>query len=242
LGARRSPRPEIFVGPARVGKIIQVRKSGFRPGADEIRFVLPPDAPPGCYVPLRVGMEGTVSNSVTIALGRRGVNCDAAEKWVPSALLKPGATAVLAFVRANLLLRFRTDEISEFPMDAGYASFLTRPDEEGANLLATSPPLGTCTTFGGKFDLSSFLSPSQTLGLDAGRALDAGASITVQGSSDTRTLHQSGNQAGRYSAFLGGLLPVPIRRPGAPETRRRYRQIGPTANRLRQTWFVGHRR
>jgi uncharacterized protein (TIGR03437 family) len=220
LGARRSTRPVIFVGAARVAKIMRVRKSSFRPGADEIRFVLPPDAPSGCYVPIRVGVEGTVSNSVTMAVARRGDRCDAAENWAPSALFQPGATAVFAFVRANLFLRMRTNEPTEFPMDAAYASFLTRSEEVGANLLATSPPLGTCTTFGGKFNLSSFLSPSQTLGLDAagiadaGRALDAGPGITVQGSADTKTLRQSNKQAGRYSAFLGGTLPVPIRRPG----------------------------
>ena len=213
LGVRHAPRPSIFVGGKRVGKMVSVRKSAFQPGADEIRFVLPRDAAQGCYVPLRVGIDGTVSNTVTIVIGRRG-DCGQAENWIAPEWSRPGATALFAFLSAKLRLSTRAPGPSDFPMDAASASFLTRQRDDGTSLLAMSPPAGTCTSFGGKLKLSSFLSAIQASDLDGARALDAGAAIIVQGSSGTRTLRPSDNQKGLYSAFLGGVLPVPVRRPG----------------------------
>ncbi len=46
------------------------------PGEDEIRFVIPKDAPGGCDVPVQVRVGGRFSNVTTLAIGRRS-GCDA---------------------------------------------------------------------------------------------------------------------------------------------------------------------
>ena len=214
LGAERSARPEILVGGRRVIKILQAAKIPARPGVDQIEFTLPADTPEGCYIPLRLRVAEIVSNTVTVAVSRHTGGCREADHWIPPATSQPGAAALLAFVSANLRLKLGPIGPSAFPMDAAYASFEAGSPETGTNLFSLSPPAGTCTTYAGAWQVSSFLSPLKVLDLDSGHPLDAGPNILLQGPSESRTLMKSSKRLGRYSAFLGGVLPLPIRPPG----------------------------
>ena len=60
------------------GKLIPSSFAGHAPGlpgVDQINFVLPADAPTGCYVPLTVHAAGSESNGVTIATSASGEPC-----------------------------------------------------------------------------------------------------------------------------------------------------------------------
>ena len=213
-GSRRSVRPAIFIGGKQVVKIAKIRKSGTREGADEIQFTLPAGTPQGCFVPLRIAIDGTVSNTVTIAVSHRGAHCGDADGWMPKTMLESRPMAFFAFAHADVHLNLSRSSSTEYPIDAGHASFGTLGPETGSSLLSMAPPVGTCGTNARAWKLSSIASPLSAFDLGSAHPLDAGPNILVQGPADTRTLTPSGNRIGRYSALLGGILPVRIRKPG----------------------------
>ena len=67
-------QPQVFVGD----RPAQLRYTGRAPGfvgLDQVNVVVPPDAPPGCAVPVRIQLGNQVSNIGTIAIHAGGLRC-----------------------------------------------------------------------------------------------------------------------------------------------------------------------
>ncbi len=66
---------ELTVG----GKVAQILYQGRAPGiagVDQINFMLPPDVPLGCQVPVQIRVGANVSNTVTMAIQAGGAPCE----------------------------------------------------------------------------------------------------------------------------------------------------------------------
>ena len=67
-------QPQVFIGD----RPAQVQYAGRAPGfagLDQIQAVIPPDAPAGCAVPVRIQLGNQISNTGTIAINPGGLRC-----------------------------------------------------------------------------------------------------------------------------------------------------------------------
>lgn len=204
--------PTIVAGARKVRNLRRPGRDGERFGVDELIFDLPGDVPDGCYVPVQVlSASGITSNTVTLAVNRRGGGCPTDANWIATRAGQLGSTGLAAFVHFDLLLVLSRRDKADFPMDLGYASFESHerslPDE---NPLYMFPPPGSCMNLAGFARTSELLSPLGTLDHASGaRLLDAGPDLAVEGPGGARNLLKSGHSALRYSAVLGGTSPAP---------------------------------
>ena len=193
---------QVLVG-GHAGQIARVAHSIPEQGVDEISFTIPPQAPEGCYVPVRVLSGGRVSNTVTVAVDDKGGACSTTSSWMGTQASRPGTVAFLALVRVSLRLILTPRERADFVMDVGYASFERRGPDDQPNPYYVFPVPGTCATLAGPMTLSSLIRPESTLLRGTGVKLDAGEVIRVNGSGGERTLPAS------HGVILGGTTPLP---------------------------------
>jgi hypothetical protein len=196
---------ELFVG----GKPARVLSRGprtARPGAEEIRFQLAKDTPPGCYVPVVVKLPESVSNVVTMSIAAKGQACSSAV----------GPTPLLVLARLFTRVQLRPGYPVDLTQDSGTAIF---PAEDRADTLLTPwellPPTGTCTAYTGRWTLD-YLTAGATGDfppLSAGPGRDAGPRIAVAGPLGTLTLSPSPDAKGIYWGELGGGLRLRLPKP-----------------------------
>ena len=210
---------EVFVGGRPVRAL---RYAGPRlccAGTDEIVFELPADAVRGCDVPIQVRVgRRIVSNVALLDIAEPGQPC--AADWMRSAssIERQGVVLLLrARFQADLGRHTRVD----FSFDAAAIEFAD--DSTGAPpILPRLPPLGTCRTITGVFEVSNVLygpppsalsSPFRPLVPPLIAGLDAGESIHIQGARGSRSIARSAARPNAYLGLLGGNPPLPWREP-----------------------------
>ncbi|HZU27783.1 MAG TPA: hypothetical protein VFA04_19790 [Bryobacteraceae bacterium] len=178
---------EVFVGAQAVSRITYHGRAPCCAGADQIDFVIPNDAPLGCWVPVYVRTGGaTVSNVVSIAIQNKGANtCSDAGNAFSAATVSGGKvggfTAVRAITYEDVGVTAPVNVETEFQASAFYSLPATLFPFNPATSL---PPAGTCTAYTRPGDmLNGDLPPGVA---PSGTALNAGT-ITLTG--------PNGNQA-----------------------------------------------
>jgi uncharacterized protein (TIGR03437 family) len=152
-------------------QVIYRGRSGCCAGVDQIRFIVP-DGVSGCYVPVRVIVDGLWSNDVTMAIAENGPYCSspggptAADLWVA---VQTGnlRQAVISISRSRL------PDYADLPYarsDYAQASFRDNPliDLLQNGLYPPSPRIGSCTITQSSYGLWGFVSISNFLGFDIG--------------------------------------------------------------------------
>ncbi len=207
---------EVFVG----GKAATVSYSGRDTccaGQDRIEFEVPADAPLGCYIPVQVKAGGLYSSTVTMAVEANGQTCKDNNNPFADLSQKGGKSGFLMLARAEASLALESGKPpNDMLIDMGAGAFQEyAAGGEGAfNPLFAYPALGTCTVYNGSVDLTS-LTGSGNATTDSsgmtGRALDAGANLTVAGPGGTSIdLPRTDKEAatGPYATMLGGTIPT----------------------------------
>jgi len=193
--------PEVWVGGVRALGV-RAFPVADKPGAEEVRFMIAPSTPRGCYVPVLVKTEGGVSNAVTLPVSVADHPCSG------SAPLGAAPDALLLLARLAMRVRLAGGAPADFAEDIGAALFprdQANPVFLGWKLL---PPTGTCTSYTG-----NWISDSGADGITAflfastGAGRDAGASIRVAGPTGEARLTPRRDAPGIYTAELGGGLP-----------------------------------
>lgn len=208
---------EVLVGGKPARSVLYAGRSPCCAGVDQLVFEIPPDAPPGCRVPVAVRTEGRiVSNTVAMAIGADAASCSDPGNPFYS-LGEGGAVAGVFPIRWDLEFSEADGGPDEYRMDL-LAAGLDRgnPGPWSFHRLYSLPPAGTCTSYGIRGNLFSN-QPLERL-LSSGAPLDAGPALSLEpggvsaGPSDVGT--------GVYSAAAalerldGALIPLPLDGPG----------------------------
>src|SRR5579872_2078631 len=146
--------PLVFVGGIQSPSVTYWGRSPGSVGLDQINFVVPPNAPLGCNVPIMVQTDNprTVSNSPTIALADAdGATCvDPTQNLPPAFFNKSGLKLmVLSLVQASTLTLDGGGVITSAPKSEASLSLfqvdqaMTPANTSGLNGV---PSLGTCST------------------------------------------------------------------------------------------------
>lgn len=198
---------EVFVG----GISAKVTYNGRSPccsGTDQIVFVVPSNAPQGCWVPVYVRTNGTtISNVVTMAINANGTTCVEPSNPLASAFVKGGRIGTLQLFRTTTYEDIGTStpvNVSNDNFTFDLAQVSGGPFVFGS--LFSAPPAGTCTVLSGKGD---FWHAGVSQGTVPVKHLDAGAfSLTGPRGSRPLALPAPTAQAvwlGSYAPFASGL-------------------------------------
>jgi uncharacterized protein (TIGR03437 family) len=206
-----------------------------QPGKDQIQFVVPAGAPPGCNTPVQVVTGGSIySNVVTMSIDPNGQPCATINPFVTLAG-RGGKFGNIFLLRSTADVLVQAGQPpATILIDEGLAVFSTSPVGGGPllSLLASIPTLGTCGALSGSLNFISLLAGATGAlpGANAISYLDAGSAITIFGPGGLGQLTLGMNADGTpvappaaYSATLGGGLgalvglpvPSPFLQPGA---------------------------
>lgn len=151
-----SVKTEVFVGGQPATIAYSGRAPGFA-GTDQINFVVPANAPTGCWVPVYVRTNGTkVSNFVTMAIQTNGTSCADTFNPLAKPLISGGKTGAVAVVRETTHEDVGTTAAVDVATDfsiAGFSAFSSTPFAFHPTL--SLPPPGACTEYTGTADLLS---------------------------------------------------------------------------------------
>jgi uncharacterized protein (TIGR03437 family) len=192
---------EVWVG----GVPASVVYSGRSPccsGLDQIDFVIPANAPQGCWVPVYVrSSQINVSNFGSLAISANGGSCSDPENPNAGTILSGGSVANIGLTRivvhedvgVNAPVDVSDDFVTYSPINITSGPFTFVP-------LLSAPPPGTCTVYparGDFFQTGSIpqLSPS---------ALAGGTQLSISGPGG----HQSVTATQGGGAALGSYLPL----------------------------------
>ena len=170
-------KTEVFVG----GKTASLLYNGRSPccaGLDQLVFTVPADAPSGCFVPVTVRTEGTISgNTVTIAITPDGSPCSEPNSALTKEIINGGRFG------AVFLSRFSVHEdvgtVAPTDVTADYAVVNLRQETGGTfafNPIFALPPAGSCTAYTANGNLMG--DDTMPLTATTGKYLDAGPSYT----------------------------------------------------------------
>ena len=188
-------------------------------GVDQINFQVPMDAPTGCYVPVQVRVGNTYSNIVTMAIHSTGQACSDPQNPFGDLVAKGRKGGSIFLVRAAVTAQIDPSQPPlDLTLDLGIGAFEqnTGQGDLGFSPLFSLPPVGSCTSYSGNFDLSTLLSgdPTSTasgfLGI-LGRELDAGPSLSItgpKGNAIPMPHMDAEKNTGPYIALLGGASPL----------------------------------
>ncbi len=180
-------------------------------GVDQVVFEIPANAPEGCYVPIRIIVNGAVSNTVTVAISSEGGACtEPGYPWVEP-LIAGQNVGALTLLRVMYDLDQNVIRPSNITADQTAAIFVKG---RGGNFpyspLWSLPPAGTCATMTSSGNVLHRVS-----GRVSGVSPIAAGTFTVTGAGGTKPL--GGNVFGALSiigkAFAGG----PVGLPGVPD-------------------------
>jgi uncharacterized protein (TIGR03437 family) len=200
-GLAASGAAEVWVGGAQASKV-EVVLNARRPGVEEVRFVLAPNTPLGCHVPVLVKTKAGVSNAVTIPVAANGQPCP------DSSGLGSGLSALLLLAKLMMRVRLVGGAPADFTEEVGAAIFPRAPDGPLFTGWKELPPAGACTAYSG-----NWISDSTAGGItgylfaSAGAGLDAGKGVLVSGPAGSITLEREPGGAGIYRRELGGGMP-----------------------------------
>jgi uncharacterized protein (TIGR03437 family) len=219
---------EITVG----GLVSEKTYWGRAPGAagvDNIYFIVPANAPYGCFVPVQVKVEGMYSNTVTMAIGDPGMECGSNSDipFIGMAEVggKTGAVVILtALVDADIEADNERDiDPIKATAELGLGIFLDAPGSgaTGDQVESFIPPLGSCQSGTGTEDITALLEGASGLlggGLLGGGGgslppgtevpeyapLDAGPKLRLQGPAGGRDIPLADEESpGIYLGILG---------------------------------------
>jgi uncharacterized protein (TIGR03437 family) len=193
---------EVWVG----GISAKVTYSGRSPccsGLDQIGFVVPTNAPLGCWAPVYVRTGGTtLSNFTSMAIDPSGAGCSDATTAVPGAVINGSSIGLLNLTRIVV----HEDVGVNQPVDVT-SDMLSFTATKGAaspwafSPFLSAPPPGSCTVYQGSGDyLESGLVPNvPPTSLNAGTQF----MVTGPGGSQTATI-----TAASHAQMLGSYLPL----------------------------------
>jgi uncharacterized protein (TIGR03437 family) len=177
---------EVWVG----GISATVSYSGRSPccsGLDQIDFVVPPNAPQGCWVPVQVRTaHANLSNGGSMAIAANGGLCADPENPFTSVIVKGGAIGEMWLTRTAI----HQDVGVNAPIDVvgDTLDYLARKQPGGAFVsppFLAAPPPGACQVYAGVGD---YWSTAQLADSTAFTQLDAGAQFTVSGAGGSQSV------------------------------------------------------
>jgi uncharacterized protein (TIGR03437 family) len=192
---------EVWVG----GVPATVTYSGRSPccsGLDQIDFVVPSNAPLGCWVPLQVRTsKATVSNGGSMAIAANGGACSEPDNPLTSAIVQGGSVGELWLTRTAV----HQDVGVTNPIDitGDTLQYLARKQPGGPFVsppLLAAPPPGTCQVYAGTGD---YWSTGKLADSTAFTPLDPGTQFQVKGQGGSQSVNLAGG-----GAALGSQLPV----------------------------------
>jgi uncharacterized protein (TIGR03437 family) len=167
-------KTEVFVG----GKIAALLYNGRSPccaGLDQIVFTVPADAPSGCYVPVTVRTEGTISgNTTTMAISPDGSACSEPNSALTKEIINGGRFG--AFLLSRFTVHEDVGTLTVGDVTTDYAVVNLRQETGGTfafNPLFALPPAGSCTAYTANGNLMG--DDTMPLTATTGKYLDAGA-------------------------------------------------------------------
>jgi uncharacterized protein (TIGR03437 family) len=186
---------EVWVG----GVPASVTYSGRAPccsGLDQIDFVVPNNAPQGCWVPVSVRTShATVGNFVSMAINAKGSACSDPWNAAAAPVARGGSLGELSLTRMAIHEDVGVNAAIDITDD--FLGFSANQQNGGAFAFApfvSLPPPGTCTVYPGVGDFFETTNVPQTSTVSA--QLDAGSQFQVSGAA--------------------GQLPVPLIGSGGP--------------------------
>jgi uncharacterized protein (TIGR03437 family) len=195
---------EVFVG----GVSAQITYAGRTPccsGTDQIVFIVPPNAPQGCWVPVYVRTNGTaVSNFVSMAINASPNSCttDVLPKLTQAFVggMNIGQSLTMrGSTRHDVGVRAAVDATGDY-----HVSYAFEPHTEPFpfNPALAFPPSGTCTVYTHQGDMlnGDFL-PGMT---PSTLPLDLGDPFLLTGPNGSKTLTYS--FSGARAGYLGGSI------------------------------------
>jgi hypothetical protein len=146
-------KTEVFVGGQSATVSYAGRAPGF-PGTDQINFVVPNNAPLGCWVPVYRTAGVNISNFVTMAVQTNGGTCSDTVNPLGNAIVSGGRMGMFVALRATVRQDVGVVAHIDFNTDlAGYGFYLLPAAPFGFNPAASLPPQGTCSMYTGSGDL-----------------------------------------------------------------------------------------
>lgn len=191
---------QVYVGGKQATRVDYSGRAPGISGLDQIVFAVPNDAPQGCFVPVFVVVNGSTSNSTTVAIERDGRPCSDPHNPIASKLLR-GGKVLEAFVSRHVAQFFGTR------VQTGDVA-LAKTVEYVANVrafdpVAALPPLGTCTTY----TLRGNLFTSGVNPFAGSRSLNVGDVFAGNGAAIEKRLTQvPGVANGVLLGLLGGTI------------------------------------
>lgn len=199
-GAPNTP-VEVWVG----GVAATVTYSGRSPccsGLDQIDFLVPANAPPGCWVPLQVRTsQKNVSNGASIAVSAAGGNCSDPENPLASTVTHGGAVGQVSVARTAVHEDVGVTNTVDLTGDA--IQFVAARQPGGPFVsppILAAPPPGTCQVYAGE---GEYWSTGKLADSTAITPLDPGTQFTVSGSGGSRSVTLANG-----TAPLGSQLPL----------------------------------
>lgn len=191
---------EVFVG----GISAAVAYSGRSPccsGLDQIDFVVPPNAPQGCWVPVAVRTSNvTVANYVSMAIDPNGAPCSDPSNSLSAAIVKGGSLAELTLTRIVVHQDVGVNAAVDVSNDYATYAATNQPGGQFAfTPFLSTPPVGTCTVYPGIGDF--FDSGQVPQGVIPNLNSATQLSISGQGTAQNASLTNS-------AAVLGSYLPL----------------------------------
>lgn len=194
---------EVYVGGTKAS-ILNAQPANGDPFKDAIQFLVPDDAPLGCWTPVYVKTSATaVSNFATMAISSDGRACTEPDNPLASALINGGRIGSYAVAR----LAVRHDAGVRTPRDAstdllGAYQAAEEPGPANFHPIFSLPPARSCAVYSGpgEFSPSDMILPRPTLA-----ALVSGG-ITLTGSKGEKAAAET-DYPGISLAEIAGAIP-----------------------------------
>lgn len=209
---------KVWIGN-RQAQVVYRGRSGCCSAVDQIVFVMPSGVF-GCWVPVRIDVEGVPSNTTTMSISPNGGACSDAANGLSGAVLSAAqnqgrirfGSINLNRIRISLAGAFpsQVPPNTEFKTDSASADFQEFDLRQiqawsGIGLIST---IGACTVFQFSGEETTPDDPTR------GRPLDAGPSLSITGPKGTEQMSRTG--AGSYLKLFGfGGLPSFLKAAGA---------------------------
>jgi uncharacterized protein (TIGR03437 family) len=167
-------------------------------GVQEISFVVPPDTPLGCYVPVYLLASPTrASNVVTMAVAPPAGECDTG----PVPLLNETRIGLIAVTRSSVL----ANNVVKVTDDV-VARFAAKEDGPFLSPLLLLPPPGTCTEYTSSFQATVVLpisfSNSMVVAELGNNGLAAGSRLSIVHDNNQQFIPWDRGAIGYYRARL----------------------------------------
>jgi len=171
-------------------------------GLDQVDFVVPANAPLGCWVPIQIRTSKiNVSNGVSLAISKNGGACSSSENPLAASIVGGGAFGTLSLMRTTVHQDVGVNNTIDITGDTVNFTALSQPGGLFVSppLLAAPPP-GTCTVYAG---ISDFWTTGQLADSTAFTTLQTGSQFNVSGSGGSVPVALSNS-----TAPLGSSLPL----------------------------------